>query len=57
MTPFIWMGFNCFEAADLLPGDSLLFTTRSKLEGRKADHHITLPCQKHYGCIDRFYTD
>ena len=47
MTPFIWMGFNCFEAADLLPGDSLLFTTRSKLEGRKADHHITLPCQKH----------
>ena len=47
MTPFLWMGFNCFEAADSLPGDSLLFTTRSNVEGRKAGHHITLPCQKH----------
>ena len=23
--PFLWMGFNCFNATEPLPGDSLLF--------------------------------
>ena len=28
--PFLWMGFNCLKAMQLLQGDSILFTTRSQ---------------------------
>ena len=26
--PFLWMGFNCLKATELLRGGSLLFTTK-----------------------------
>ena len=29
MTPFLWMEFDCFKAAEPQQGDSLLFITKS----------------------------
>ena len=26
--PFLWMGFNCFQATETIRGGSLLFTTQ-----------------------------
>ena len=30
MTPFLWVRLNCLKTAELLPGDSLILTTRSQ---------------------------